>query len=794
MTLEKEGHREREREIDLGRAASHSRTLFFHFTTIFDVASSSSSSFSSGGMMDRLRIRKQIANKTTPPPPTTRSPPKHRHDGSSPLPLGMDASPAPQQWNGLHTVWPHDARTGWSYCVTIPSWVVLSEAKNANGAFINPTVFYKVQVGIQSPQGYSTSSTILRRFSDFLKLSAALKRTLPKTVMPVAPPKNSLSRINSSHALLQERRCALEDWMGRLLLNFEISRSAAIASFLELESAARSAVNALAEVQGSSTSFVAGLPFENTSIQQEPSSQSALSWSCEESSAASGTLSAAYSEGSATPKATSEKGLDSEMEALVIKYEAEQNPMEGGHLKDSFQGSGLTGQTDKNDIQECDSKCFVLSDKELPVVDGDSYACASPTNNHEFLPPNNVDLGTTWHHRRPSTDSVISDMSLAMESDRSAPISVEGGAEGSLMVVGNMERLMESLPNFDPDFLKGIGVVLPMDQRGKVKKIVSALTRRFNVAKSDMEELLTRLNQETAMKDFLATKAQDLESELDSIRHKSRMVLQQAISAERDRVTDLQWEVEECRVALMNAEEALQSEQDGRVTVEGKLRMTESICESMRQQIAELHEKAECVQKDRDSSEAQARADMKVLAKEIKALRQNRQEVCLKEDREEQQRVRASRAKLLYEVTALHQRLKECSLDVLAREDNRSVALSNSMELLTTSDNRIGLLLAEAQLLSQEDRIRAGPSTSERALDSNGATGQEQDKFKVTQLDERAIDGATRKMLADILIDNALLRKSINSLARGALLTSERMDERLFEDPAIHRSVLNRLL
>ena len=37
-------------------------------------------------------------------------------------------------------MWPHDPRTGWSYCVLIPSWVVLPEAKDSEGKFINPTV------------------------------------------------------------------------------------------------------------------------------------------------------------------------------------------------------------------------------------------------------------------------------------------------------------------------------------------------------------------------------------------------------------------------------------------------------------------------------------------------------------------------------------------------------------------------------------------------------------------------------------------------------------------------------
>ena len=45
------------------------------------------------------------------------------------------------------------------------------------------------------------------------------------------------------------------------------------------------------------------------------------------------------------------------------------------------------------------------------------------------------------------------------------------------------------------------------------------------------------------------------------MRRKSREVLQQAVSLERERVTSLQWELEECRVALQAAEESAQSQQ-----------------------------------------------------------------------------------------------------------------------------------------------------------------------------------------------------------------------------------------
>lgn len=52
--------------------------------------------------------------------------------------------------NGRDTVWPHDPRTGWSYCVTIPSWVVLPKSRNSDpvvviqNTFISP-VFYLFQ-------------------------------------------------------------------------------------------------------------------------------------------------------------------------------------------------------------------------------------------------------------------------------------------------------------------------------------------------------------------------------------------------------------------------------------------------------------------------------------------------------------------------------------------------------------------------------------------------------------------------------------------------------------------------
>lgn len=55
--------------------------------------------------------------------------------------------------------------------------------------------------------------------------------------------------------------------------------------------------------------------------------------------------------------------------------------------------------------------------------------------------------------------------------------------------------------------------------------------------------------------------------------------------------------------------------------------------------------------------------------------------------------------KLLRECQILRNRLQECSVNFLAEEEDKftvdSSSLSDALDLLTTSDNRIGLLLAE---------------------------------------------------------------------------------------------------
>ncbi|KAL2622104.1 hypothetical protein R1flu_002309 [Riccia fluitans] len=771
-----------------------------------------------------------------------RSPPRHRHDGSSPLPLGMDASPAPQRWNGASTVWPHDPRTGWSYCVMIPSWVTIPQAKTPEGTAINPTVFYRVQVGIQSPQGISAARGILRRFSDFLKLFAALKRVFPRKKLPAAPPKNTLMRINSSQTLLQERRWALEDWFGRLLADIEISRSVPIASFLELEAAARFAVNSIAdqqangpvsvgaEEQQSSGPVAVGLVTHPSSASVLPSPRSAYSWTGGSSSVASGPFPSGLDDGNdsaydtqeeATPGKTSEGDLELEREALGLDEERAIMEASEGMAKAGLSERKLSVSSSVSNAADLRTTAAQVGVLQGELQRGDGRVSGTV---QEI--PGEVNPGVSrgqlqssesiaWHRRKASQESFVSEIESVRESEPSVAPSVDGHIEGTSWGLGGIEeRTIET-----ESILKGVGLVLSSDQRGKVRRVLSVLQRRLTVAKSDMENLIARLNQETAVKEFLATKVRDLEADLDTTRRKSREVLQQAVSLERDRVTSLQWELEESRQNIMNLEESSFSEKEARELLEKRLGLAESARESAEKEAAELREKMIQLQQERDTIEAQSRADKKVLVKEIKSLRNVQLELkkdvelaqqvkleserVLDEERRKQETVRKSRASFLREVATLRQRLQECTVDYLAREEEKSAnksssAVTDALDLLSTSDNRIGLLLAEAQLLSQEDGDDGMSTASQptNGFPQRNGDGQAGPDMKLKEHAENLDSDLTvKKMLIDLIVDNAQLRKAMNHSLTQSALSSQKVDkEAAMEGFPFRKGVLSKFL
>lgn len=697
----------------------------------------------------------------------------------------------------------------------IPSWVVLPEAKTADGTLINPTVFYRVQIGIQSPNGITAVRGILRRFSDFLKLFAALKRTFPKKQIPPAPPKHSFLRINSSQSLLQERRRALEEWMWKVFSDIDISRSAPVASFIELEAAVRSAIAEINEAEQSSSTSLSINSVKpsldlNLGLGVSHLSGSMLVTSGASSSVADyGSDNVYEASDLGTPRQGRYNEYESEMEDPTISED------ERGFLDMSIEDrqGGATGRKQ------------LPTKKQMTSGDGDSTSseiikCKVLSGNRSEFPNETESEILSCHGRKPSHDSIGSETSSIRGSEISNVGTVSSFIDGLASFHGGMDHGIDNLGSIDSHFPKDVQAVLPLHERGKMKRVLITLQRRLITAKTDMEDLIARLNQEIAAKEFLMTKVKDLEGELENARFKSRETLQQAVLLEREQVTQLQWDLEELRRKVFETEQSYKLEQAAKVHAEAGMQQAESDRERLEHEVLELREKLQNLQLDRDNTEAKQKADMKVLAKELKMLRKSQPELkrelqlaakekseleaILQKERQKQEQASAARAKLLHEAAVLRQRLQECSVDILAKVGDKHTvnasSISEAEDLLATSDNRIGLLLAEAQLLAQQDED-AIDSTEQvtlmqmnSGLHGNGSKSSLVEASNMADREVGASEAMVRKMLTDIFIDNAQLRKVVNAVTRSALLADQKPEKDEGDEAPSRKSYLNKYL
>ncbi|XP_055827818.1 PX domain-containing protein EREL2-like isoform X2 [Solanum dulcamara] len=676
---------------------------------------------------------------------TQKSPPKHRHDGTSPLPLGMDWSPPPRVWDGHDTIWPHYSHTGWSYCATIPSWTISLRPRGSA-----TVVFYRVQIGIQSPDGFTTTREILRRFSDFLKLSSKLKKEFPKKRLPPAPSKELLRM--QSNELLEERRCLLEDWMMKVLSDIELSRSAPIGIFLELEAAARSSFYELnqnvADVN-SSISVVPSIQFSNSS----------------DVSLLAGSSSFA-SEGNDSAYGTPELG--SPTEGMSQFHELDNAAF--------YQGFTHSGEVISEDarLKHLDSK---------PMKDSEQWNQES----HLKMPSTGVETDVSTkrvidsaHVKRTLKTDIsteqISDISnfLKLEPLRNTSHEPAEGADLS----GLNTPASSNLPF--PDHLE---VVIQLDEKNKLNRIFSTMQLRLATAKTDIEDLLSRLNQELAVRQYLATKVKDLEIELDSLKQSGKENLQQAVLTEKEKLTQMLWDMEELRRKCVEMELKLTSEQADKIRMESTQRIIVQENERLYQQLDAAQQQINSLQKHHLELESKSNTDVKLLVKEVKSLRSSHTELkqelsklakekaevemILQEEGQSREHATAANIKLLHEYEVLRSRLEECSVSFLIEEENKLVldasSPSDAIDILSTSDNRIGLLLAE--LLAQDVETTIGS----RNLDG---------EYSRTAVDE------LRKQLADVYVDNAKLRKQMNSVIRYALQTGSKSEDNEEESPS----------
>ncbi|KAH9605038.1 hypothetical protein KSS87_016338 [Heliosperma pusillum] len=534
-----------------------------------------------------------------------------------------------------------------------------------NRSDIHEQQFYRVQVGIQTPEAVTTTRGTLHRFSAFLNLFSELKKIFSKKNLPVPPSRKLLG--TKSKSLTEERRSSLEHWMEKLLSDIDISRSAPVAIFLELEAAVRSSFN---ESTGESTiSFV----------EYQSSSD----------------VSAAADSSSIVPDKADNTSISKSVDWKIIESEKE------------------------------DSK------------------------------------GTT-HLPRLSIDSAGSDLN----SPRTSEI---WGTPGSHGESGNdFTEGSEGLGSEELQFPSNLVMALPLEHRHKFSRFLVAMEQRLATAKADMEDLVARLNQEHAVRQFLTTKVTDLEVELETTTQSAKDILQQAILSEKEKFTQMQWDLEEFRKKYLELEIKLKAEQDEKAQIVAENLAINQDIEMVKQ---ELHA-AKNLQKQHEEAEMKSKNDLKTLVKEVKSLRSSQSELKqelsnVTEEKKEVERglqnekqlrelTNSVNEKLLHECGILQKRLQECSINLLVEEDDRLMldtsTLSDAVDLLSTSDNRIGLLLAEAQLLAHD---------IENAITT-------ENKTTVDEL---------RKMVTDLFVDNAMLRKQINAVIRSSLKTNDKAEE-----------------
>lgn len=338
-----------------------------------------------------------------------------------------------------------------------------------------------------------------------------------------------------------------------------------------------------------------------------------------------------------------------------------------------------------------------------------------------------------------------------------------------------------------------LSIVLPTEEQNKMNRILTTLKQRLNMARTDVEDLTARLSQELAVRQYLSTKVKDLEIELEAMKQTGEESLQQAIINERERVTQVQWDMEELRRKCIEMELKLKSEQEEKGLLESTKNSIVLDNDKLRQELDVAKEQVENLLKRHEESEMKSKLDLKILAKEVKSLRNSESELkqelvrlanekieaerILQEERQRREHSNAANAKLLHECEILRSRLEECSVNFLIEEEIKlsmdTSSPSEAIDVLGTSDNRIGLLLAEAQLLAEDVEntvTSASSSTDGRAT--------------------RTPDDELRKMLTDVFIDNASLRTKINSILRYAFDKSERDAE----ETASRDSVLSKFL
>ena len=155
-----------------------------------------------------------------------------------------------------------------------------------------------------------------------------------------------------------------------------------------------------------------------------------------------------------------------------------------------FMGQNILGQLEGLPRQKVNAR-YVNNDTQKNKQNGNPYNAsllANKMTGHFSEPGHAKGIG---HVRKLSDESVGSDGSSLRGSDMSNYGIPNSSGDGSLDLHGHAEasRTAETLSHTELQFTGNVQVVLPLNQRHKLNRILLTMQQRLGTAKTDMEEL-----------------------------------------------------------------------------------------------------------------------------------------------------------------------------------------------------------------------------------------------------------------------------------------------------------------
>ena len=321
----------------------------------------------------------------------------------------------------------------------------------------------------------------------------------------------------------------------------------------------------------------------------------------------------------------------------------------------------------------------------------------------------------------------------------------------------------------------------------KYREALGVLQGAAEVSASERRHALDCLAAETAAKELLARRVDELEREAGGFAGQLERARAEGGAAANERLAALEYEVAELRRRSSGAEAEVSRAAAATAAAETRCAEAEAATNGLRMELGAAAEGARVAEARLDALRAEAQKDIATMAAEVRRQKQatadlerrlaeQAAQAGEKADAERERAEWGACEAMLSEAAAVRQRLQDCSLERLGEEEKagrgagpgpgaeaRSLALQSravgasaeaalTEQLLDLSDSRLGFLIAEAQVLAEPPR-------------GAGACGRGWARA----------EAAIRKTLGHFLVDQAQTRKVSNALLR-AQLPARRLD------------------